>query len=106
MALRTESLSASAPAGKTFTQTAVVDNIDPSTTVFASCSLNSVKGVQNQTNPPQAEIFISGFVQNGSPAPPTTNQSLLILSGITSITVGLTVSSASAQGILTITTDV
>jgi len=52
---------------------------------------------------PQAEIFISEYMQNGSPHAGSWDE--FNANGISSITVSLTVNNATAKGVLTITTD-
>ena len=99
MALWTEWVSASETGGSNFTETAVV-NLNGSYGVYASCALSQFNG---NGGSPQANMYISSYVQNGSPHSGNWNE--LLANGISSITVSLTVNNASAKGVMTVTTD-
>ena len=99
MALWTEWVSANETGGHNFTETATV-NLNGSDSVCASCALSKFNG---NGGSPQAETFISGYVQSGRPYSGSWND--LYANGISSITVSLTVNNATAKGVLTITTD-
>jgi hypothetical protein len=99
MTLWTEWVSANETGGNNFTETEVV-NLNGSYSVYASCGLSKFNG---NGGSPQAEIFISEYVQNGSPHQGSWDE--LYANGISSITVSLTVNNATAKGVLTITTD-
>ena len=99
MTLWTEWVSANETGGNNFTETEVV-NLNGSYSVYASCGLSKFNG---NGGSPQAEIFISEYVQNGSPHVGSWDE--LYANGISSITVSLTVYNATAKGVLTITTD-
>jgi hypothetical protein len=99
MALWTEWVSAYETGGKNFTETAVVD-LNGSDNVYASVALSKFNG---NGSSPQAEIYISGYVQNGNPYSGSWDE--LLGDGISSITVSLTVNNANAKGVMTITTD-
>lgn len=75
-------------------------NLNGSYSVYSSCALSKFNG---NGGSPQAEIFISGYVQNGKPFSGSWNE--LYANGISSITVSLTVNNATAKGVMTITTD-
>ncbi len=75
-------------------------NLNGSYGVYASRELSKFNG---NGGSPQAEIFISGYVQNGNPYERSWDE--LFANGISSITVSLTINNATANGVLTITTD-
>lgn len=75
-------------------------NLNGSYGVDASRGLSKFNG---NGGSPQAEIFISGYVQNGNLYEGSRDE--LFANGISSITVSLTVNNATAKGVLTITTD-
>jgi hypothetical protein len=75
-------------------------NLNGSYGVYASRELSKFNG---NGGSPQAEIFISRYVQNGNPYEGSWDE--LFANGISSITVSLTVNNATAKGVLTITTD-
>jgi len=99
MALWTEWVSANETGGKNFTETAVV-NLGGAYNVYASCALSKFNA---NGGSPQAEMYISEYVQNGDPISGSFNE--VLGNGISSITVALTVNNATAKGVMTVTTD-
>jgi hypothetical protein len=85
--------------GGSFTESEVVD-LGGSFNVYASCALSKFNVTGNS---PQAEIFISGYVQNGNPISGSWTE--LNANGVSSITVSLAATNVRARGVMTVTTD-
>ncbi len=98
MALWTEVIEIDKTAGS-YTGSEVL-NLGGEYNVFASCALSKFNATGNA---PQAEIFISSYVQNGSPV--NGSWSELYGNGISSITLSMTATNVKARGVMTVTTD-
>jgi hypothetical protein len=100
MALWWETVAAHETGGNNFTETANVNFGSPQN-IFISCALSKYNG---NGGSPQADFYITGWVQNGALI---TSQHAygLDASGISEVSLALTVNNATAQGVMIATTN-
>lgn len=100
MALWYEWVSASETGGHNFTQTENVNFGSPQN-IYISCALSKFNG---NGGSPQADFYITGWVEGGGL---TTDQHVYVLdaSGISEVSLALTVNNATALGLMTATTN-
>jgi hypothetical protein len=92
--------SAEETGGHNFTENETLD-LGAEYNVYASVALAQFNG---NGGSPQANAYISAYVQNGNPVTDQ-NLSFLDAAGISSITLSVTVNNAASKGQLTVTTD-
>ena len=100
MALWHWELSAYETGGNNFTESANVNFGSPQN-IYVSCALSKYNG---NGGSPQADFYITGWVQNGELV---SNQHVYDLdaNGISEVSLALTVNNATAQGVMTATTN-
>jgi len=99
MALWIEVIETDETGGNNYTGSEVLDR-GGAFNVYASCALTKFNATGGS---PQAEIFISSYVQNGNPVSGSWNE--LNGNGISSITLSMTANNVHARGLMTVTTD-